>query len=153
MVDFEVWLKTVRSCISTKSRLCETLNQIAKYMEGLKLAFDDGTVEMDSNIVEWAMPHCIEQKRSPVRGPRRRLQNISTHRVSGKFYTNFSTVTLRFTTALRLLKQSSALSGNRALKGLPGKARSPTLCCVCGQLALWFIAPVVIWRLWLRFVG
>ena len=99
------------------------------------------------------MPHCIEQKRCPVRGPRRRLQNMSTHRVSGKFYTNFSTVTLRFTTALKSLKLSSALSGNRALKGLPGKVRSPTLCCACGLLALWFIATVVNWRLWLRFVS
>ena len=62
MVDFEVWLKTVRSCNSTKSRLCETLNQIAKYMEGLKLTFDDGTVDMDSNIVERACPIALNRK-------------------------------------------------------------------------------------------
>ncbi|MEP2093074.1 MAG: IS66 family transposase [Paracoccaceae bacterium] len=52
MADFEVWLKTARSRISAKSRLGKKLSYIAKYMTGLKLFLDDGTVEMDSNIVE-----------------------------------------------------------------------------------------------------
>ena len=69
MVDFEVWLKTVRSCISTKSSLCETLNQIAKYMEGLKLFLDDGTVAMDSNFVEWAIrPIALNRKNALIAG-------------------------------------------------------------------------------------
>ncbi len=50
--DFEVWLNTVRSRVSAKSRLGEKLGYIAKHMDGLKLFLDDGTVEMDSNIVE-----------------------------------------------------------------------------------------------------
>ena len=55
MADFEIWLKTVCSHISAKSRLGQKLGYIAKYMEGLKLFLDDGTVAMDSNIVEWAI--------------------------------------------------------------------------------------------------
>ena len=55
MADFEIWLKTVCSRISAKSRLGQKLGYIAKYMEGLKLFLDDGTVAMDSNIVEWAI--------------------------------------------------------------------------------------------------
>ena len=31
-------------------------------MEGLKLAFDDGTVDMDSNIVERACPIALNRK-------------------------------------------------------------------------------------------
>ena len=52
MDDFEGWLKIQRARISTKSRLGEKLSYIAKYMDGLKLFLDDGTIEMDSNIVE-----------------------------------------------------------------------------------------------------
>lgn len=37
MADFEVRLKMSRSRISAKSRLCEKLSYIAKYMDGLKL--------------------------------------------------------------------------------------------------------------------
>jgi hypothetical protein len=55
MDDFEIWLKTQRSRISAKSRLGEKLSYIAKYMDGLKLFLDDGTVEMDSNTVERAI--------------------------------------------------------------------------------------------------
>ena len=51
MADFEIWLKTVCSHISAKSRLGQKLGYIAKYMEGLKLFLDDGTVSMDRNIV------------------------------------------------------------------------------------------------------
>lgn len=53
--DFEVWLKVQRSRISTKSRLGEKLSYIAKYMGGLKLFLDDGSVEMDCNIGERAI--------------------------------------------------------------------------------------------------
>ena len=52
MDDFGTWLKIQRSRISAKSRLGEKLSYIAKYMEGLKVFLSDGTVEMDSNIVE-----------------------------------------------------------------------------------------------------
>ena len=52
MADFEDWLRTVRARISRKSRLGEKLGYIAKHMEGLKLFLDDGTIEMDSNVVE-----------------------------------------------------------------------------------------------------
>ncbi len=49
---FEIWLKTVRSRISAKSRLGDKLSYIAKHMDGLKLFLDDGAIEMDSNVVE-----------------------------------------------------------------------------------------------------
>ena len=52
MDDFGTWLKIQRSRISAKSRLGEKLSYIAKYMEGQKVFLSDGTVEMDSNIVE-----------------------------------------------------------------------------------------------------
>ena len=52
MDGFEIWLKTQRSRISAKLRLGEKLSYIAKYIDGLKLFLDDGSVEMDSNIVE-----------------------------------------------------------------------------------------------------
>jgi transposase len=52
---FEVWLKVQRSRISAKSRLGEKLSYIAKYTGYLKLFLDDGSVEMDSNIVECAV--------------------------------------------------------------------------------------------------
>ena len=55
MADFEIWLKTVRSRISAKSCFGQKLGYIAKYVEGLKLFLDDGTVAMDSNIVERAI--------------------------------------------------------------------------------------------------
>ena len=52
MAEFEDWLGTLRSRISRKSRLGEKLAYIAKHMDGLKLFLDDGTIEMDSNVVE-----------------------------------------------------------------------------------------------------
>ena len=52
MADFEDCLRTVRARISRKSRLGEKLSYIAKHMEGLQLFLEDGTVEMDSNVVE-----------------------------------------------------------------------------------------------------
>ena len=52
MADLEDWLRTVRARISRKSRLGEKLSYIAKHMEGLKLFLEDGTIEMDSNVVE-----------------------------------------------------------------------------------------------------
>ena len=69
MADFEVWLKTARSLISAKSRLGEKLSYIAKYMDGLKLFLDDGTVEMDSNIVERAIrPIALNRKNALFAG-------------------------------------------------------------------------------------
>ncbi len=69
MEDFEVWLKTARSRISAKSRLGEKLSYIAKYMDGLKLFLDDGTVEMDSNIVERAIrPIALNRKNALFAG-------------------------------------------------------------------------------------
>jgi transposase len=63
MDDFEAWLKTRRSRISAKSRLGENLSYIAKYMGGLKLFLDDGSVQMDSNIVERAIrPIALNRK-------------------------------------------------------------------------------------------
>ena len=52
MADFEDWLGTMRSRISRKSRLGEKLAYIAKHMDGLKRFLDDGTIEIDSNVVE-----------------------------------------------------------------------------------------------------
>ena len=52
MADFEDWLGTVRPRISRKSRLGEKLAYIAKHMDGPKLFLDDGTIEIDSNVVE-----------------------------------------------------------------------------------------------------
>jgi len=67
--DFEVWLKTQRSRISAKSRLGEKLSYIAKYMDGLKLFLDDGSVEMDSNIVERAIrPIALNRKNALFAG-------------------------------------------------------------------------------------
>jgi transposase len=67
--DFEVWLKTQRSRISTKSRLGEKLSYIAKYMDGLKLFLEDGTVEMDSNVVERAIrPIALNRKNALFAG-------------------------------------------------------------------------------------
>ena len=69
MADFEVWLKVQRSRISAKSRLGEKLSYIAKYMDGLKLFLDDGTVEMDSNIVERAIrPIALNRKNALFAG-------------------------------------------------------------------------------------
>ena len=67
--DFEIWLKTARSRISAKSRLGEKLGYIAKYMEVLKLFLDDGTVEMDSNVVERAIrPIALNRKNALFAG-------------------------------------------------------------------------------------
>ena len=67
--DFELWLKTARSRISAKSRLGEKLSYIAKYMSGLKLFLDDGSVEMDSNIVERAIrPIALNRKNALFAG-------------------------------------------------------------------------------------
>jgi transposase len=69
MEDFEVWLKTARPRISAKSRLGEKLSYIAKYMGGLKLFLDDGSVEMDSNIVERAIrPIALNRKNALFAG-------------------------------------------------------------------------------------
>jgi hypothetical protein len=69
MDDFEVWLKTARSRISAKSRLGEKLSYIAKYMDGLKLFLDDGSVEMDSNVVERAIrPIALNRKNALFAG-------------------------------------------------------------------------------------
>jgi transposase len=69
MDDFEIWLKTQRSRISAKSRLGEKLSYIAKYMGGLKLFLDDGSVEMDSNIAERAIrPIALSRKNALFAG-------------------------------------------------------------------------------------
>jgi transposase len=66
---FDIWLRTVRARISAKSRLGEKLSYIAKYMDGLKLFLDDGTVEMDSNIVERAIrPIALNRKNALFAG-------------------------------------------------------------------------------------
>ena len=63
MEDFTVWLKTVRARISAKSRLGDKLSYIAQHMDGLKLFLDDGTIEMDSNVVERAIrPIALNRK-------------------------------------------------------------------------------------------
>jgi transposase len=67
--DFEVLLKVQGSRISAKSRLGEKLSYIAKYMGGLKLFLDDGSVEMDSNIVERAIrPIALNRKNALFAG-------------------------------------------------------------------------------------
>ena len=69
MEDFEIWLKTQRSRISTKLRLGEKLSYIAKYMDGLKLFLGDGTVEIDSNIIERAIrPIALNRKNALFAG-------------------------------------------------------------------------------------
>lgn len=69
MDDFEIWLKTVRSRISAKSRLGEKLGYIAKYLDGLKVFLADGTVEMDSNIVERSIrPIALNRKNALFAG-------------------------------------------------------------------------------------
>ncbi len=69
MEDFEAWLKTQRSRISAKSRLGEKLSYIAKHMEGLKLFLEDGSVEMDSNVVERAIrPIALNRKNALFAG-------------------------------------------------------------------------------------
>ena len=69
MKDFETWLKTVRARISAKSRLGDKLSYIAKHMDGLKLFLDDGTIEMDSNVVERAIrPIALNRKNALFAG-------------------------------------------------------------------------------------
>jgi transposase len=69
MDDFDIWLKTQRSRISANSRLGEKFSYIAKYMGGLKLFLDDGSVEMDSNIVERAIrPFALSRKNALFAG-------------------------------------------------------------------------------------
>jgi transposase len=69
IADFEAWLKTTRSRISAKSRLGEKLSYIAKHMDGLKLFLEDGTVEMDSNIVERSIrPIALNRKNALCAG-------------------------------------------------------------------------------------
>ncbi len=66
---FEVWLATMRGRISRKSRLGEKLSYIAKHMDGLKLFLDDGTIEMDSNIIERAIrPIALNRKNALFAG-------------------------------------------------------------------------------------
>jgi hypothetical protein len=69
MEDFDVWLRTVRARVSAKSRLSENLSYIAKYMDGLTLFLEDGTVEMDSNVVERAIrPIALNRKNALFAG-------------------------------------------------------------------------------------
>lgn len=69
MEDFEFWLKTVRARISTKSRLGEELSYIANHMDGLKLFLEDGTIEIDSNVVERAIrPIALNRKNTLIAG-------------------------------------------------------------------------------------
>ena len=67
--EFEHWLKVTRSRISAKSRLGEKLSYIAKHMDGLKVFLADGTVEMDSNVVERAIrPIALNRKNALFAG-------------------------------------------------------------------------------------
>ena len=66
MEDFEIWVKTQRSRISTKLRLGEKLSYIAKYMDGLKLFLGDGTVEIDSNIIERAIRPIVLNRKNAL---------------------------------------------------------------------------------------
>ena len=66
MEDFEIWLKTQRSRISTKLRLGEKLSYIAKYMDGLKLFLGDGTVEIDSYIIERAIRPIVLNRKNAL---------------------------------------------------------------------------------------
>ena len=60
---FEGWFRTMRARISRKSRLGEKLAYIAKHMDGLKRFLDDGTIEMDNNVVERAIrPIALNRK-------------------------------------------------------------------------------------------
>jgi transposase len=69
VAEFEAWLKVQRSRISTKSRLGEKLSYIAKHMHGLKLFLSDGTVEMDSNVVERSIrPIALNRKNALFAG-------------------------------------------------------------------------------------
>ena len=69
IAEFEAWLKTMRSRISTKSRLGEKLAYIAKHLDGLKLFLDDGSVEMDSNVVERSIrPIALNRKNALFAG-------------------------------------------------------------------------------------
>jgi transposase len=67
--DFERWLKTARSRISAKSRLGEKLSYIANHWDGLQAFLSDGTVEMDSNIVERSIrPIALNRKNALFAG-------------------------------------------------------------------------------------
>jgi transposase len=69
MDDFEIWLRTQRSRIPADSRLGEKLSYIAKYIAGLKVFLADGTVEMDSNIVERTIrPNALNRKNALFAG-------------------------------------------------------------------------------------
>lgn len=69
MAEFETWLRTVRSRVSAKSRLGEKLAYIVKHMDGLKLFLDDGTIEMDSNVVERSIrPIALNRKNALFAG-------------------------------------------------------------------------------------
>ena len=66
---FEGWLRTMRARISRKSRLGEKLAYIAKHMDGLKRFLDDGTIEMDNNVVERAIrPIALNRKNALFAG-------------------------------------------------------------------------------------
>jgi len=67
--DFERWLKTARSRISAKSRLGEKLSYIANHWDGLQVFLSDGTVDMDSNIVERSIrPIALNRKNALFAG-------------------------------------------------------------------------------------
>ena len=66
---FEGWFRTMRARISRKSRLGEKLAYIAKHMDGLKRFLDDGTIEMDNNVVERAIrPIALNRKNALFAG-------------------------------------------------------------------------------------
>ena len=59
----------MRARISRKSRLGEKLAYIAKHMDGLKRFLDDGTIEMDNNVVERAIrPIALNRKNALFAG-------------------------------------------------------------------------------------
>ena len=59
----------MRARISRKSRRGEKLAYIAKHMDGLKRFLDDGTIEMDNNVVERAIrPIALNRKNALFAG-------------------------------------------------------------------------------------
>ena len=69
MDDIKRWLKIAYSRISAKSRLGEKLSYIANHWNGLQVFLSDGTVEMDSNIVERSIrPIALNRKNALFAG-------------------------------------------------------------------------------------
>ncbi len=57
IADMQTWLVHHRARVATKCPLGEALAYIAKYWKGLKLFFDDGRIEIDTDVVEQPLSH------------------------------------------------------------------------------------------------